>query len=92
VVGFVLKFLAGYGNTLINSTVTSSSSSHAAASTEADAADSMLASFGTEPKRDKALGMHRMVSSCQAYRWHPPSSLLMEHLARLCWPCTPLLH
>jgi hypothetical protein len=81
VVGFVLKFLAGYGNTLINSTVTttssstssSGSSSNVAVSTEAgepapeaDTADSTLASFGAEPKRDKALGMHRMVSSCQA--------------------------
>lgn len=71
VVGFVLKFLAGYGNTLINGTASSSSSSTSSdiavsaeagkPAPEADAAESKLASFGAEPKRDKALGMHRMV-------------------------------
>jgi hypothetical protein len=81
VVGFVLKFLAGYGNTLQSSpafSTASSSSSSTAASTLAEeqgirtgstadvgeAEEAVLASFGTEPRRDKALGVRRMVSVC----------------------------
>jgi hypothetical protein len=57
VVGFVLKFLAGYGNTLHSSTANA-----ADVSEEAGQQETVLASFGAEPQRDKALGMHRMVS------------------------------
>lgn len=76
VVGFVLKFLAGYGNTLQSSPAFSaSSSSSTAAGTLAEeqgaggsagdaAEEAVLASFGTEPRRDKALGVHRMVRVC----------------------------
>lgn len=55
VVAFALKFLAGYNNTL---------QSGNRASASADAA--VLASFGAEPQRDKALGMHRLVSTAWA--------------------------
>jgi len=64
VVAFVLKFLAGYGNTL-----QSNSSTAAAAAGGTGAAVSgvgrdvsvPLASFGADPQRDKGLGMHRLV-------------------------------
>jgi hypothetical protein len=56
VVGFVLTFLAGYGNTL------HSTASAARVDEEAGQQETVLASFGAEPQRDKALGMHRMVS------------------------------
>lgn len=71
VVGFVLKFLAGYGNTLQSTPASIQSTGRPAVSTEAgdeaaapagETEELMLASFGSEPKRDKALGMHRLVS------------------------------
>jgi hypothetical protein len=71
VVAFALKFLAGYGNTLLSS---SSSSSYAAGSASQDMAAGSssssrvgpdgqpLASFGIDAARDGGLGMQRLVS------------------------------
>lgn len=69
----MLKFLAGYGNTLqstpasVQPTVTPAVSTEAGDQPAAPAGETeelVLASFGSEPKRDKALGMHRLVSLC----------------------------
>ena len=61
VVGFVLKFLAGYGNTLHSSAGSAARLADAAAEAGGEV---VMASFGAEPQRDKALGMHRLVRPC----------------------------
>ena len=64
VVAFALQFLAGYGNTLqSSSTADTDSLSSTQLVGKAGGAAAVLASFGVEPQRDKAQGMHRLVRS-----------------------------
>ncbi|WIA36576.1 hypothetical protein OEZ86_007868 [Tetradesmus obliquus] len=74
VVAFALKFLAGYGNTLLSSSNDNSSSSYSASGLQqSDAGSSSssrvapdgqpLASFGVDAARDGGLGMQRLVEA-----------------------------
>jgi hypothetical protein len=77
VVAFGLKFLAGYGNTLLSSSSSSNSSSNRVGPNSQP-----LASFGVDAARDGGLGMQRLVSTAGPHAVHCSEAWLLTSASK----------